>query len=126
VHRDCGASSPGREQTTPAPAGLVFDVDSVDVKPERVRCSGVVYPPDLQRQSIEGRVAVEFVIGQRGKPEEQSIRLLYASHPQFGDAVVALIRTCVFRPGLLDGRPVSVRMRMPVMFTLRSPGGGGV
>jgi TonB family protein len=66
---------------------------------------------------LHGRVVVQFVVDEQGRPRQFSV--VRGLHPLVDDAVVNAMRTMWFTPALLDGKPVQVRMTMPITFRTR-------
>jgi TonB family protein len=95
--------------------------EGVSERPERVAgsCSPLLYPEALRQQGIEGRVMVEIVIDTTGRAEPDSVRARYASHLELIAPSLAVVAHCRYRPGRINGRPVRVRVRVPVNFSIR-------
>lgn len=74
------------------------------------------YPNALRNQGISGSATVQAVIDRRGRVEQA--RVTGATIPEFGQASVAVVRAMRFRPAMLNGVPVRVRVDMPVSFNL--------
>jgi protein TonB len=77
----------------------------------------IVYPPVAKENGIEGRVILQFVVGTDGKisqidvvkklgwgMEEEAVRVVKSMPP--------------WRPGKQNGKPVTVRFTLPVVFKL--------
>ena len=76
------------------------------------------YPDLARRARIGGSVILLITIAEDGGVGE--IEVLQGSDPRWGFdlAAVEAVKRWRYRPGLLDGRPVSVRARVIVEFTL--------
>lgn len=74
------------------------------------------YPEAAVRQNIQGRLTLDFYVTQDGNP--RNIRLYEPLHPLLDSAAVRALRKTLFIPGRQNGRPVAVRMRLPVRFQL--------
>lgn len=76
----------------------------------------IQYPDMARRSGIEGRVFVQFVVDEQGRPSEvQAVRGIGGG---CDEAAVNAVRNARFTPGLQRGRPVKVRMSLPVTFRL--------
>jgi protein TonB len=64
------------------------------------------YPDYLQRQGIEGTVAVEYIVDTTGLADSASLRILRTSHPAFAEAVRAALPGMRFEPGEVGGQLV--------------------
>lgn len=75
------------------------------------------YPRLLKRRGIEGFVLVEFTVTENGLVQDP---VIIESHPHedFGKSVLRAIRYWKFQPYRLGGKPVAVRARQSVDFTL--------
>ena len=81
------------------------------------------YPELLRRAGIEGQVLLEARIDSTGRVQAASIWVVSATNPDFvGPARQALLAT-LFRPARVNGRPVSMLVRVPFAFSIR--GGTG-
>ena len=79
----------------------------------------VVYPEDAQAVNIEGAVVVSFVVNEDGRLSDFAIaQEAYYSLNMEALRVAKLLPA--FKPGLLDGKPVKVRYRLPIGFNLTS------
>jgi TonB family protein len=119
--------STSAERTPAAPAdtipvrGRVYDVRQVERKPELQNPSEVaqllrnLYPPLLKSAGITGSAQVTLVINEEGRVAEA--RALSATHEAFGEAAVEVMRQARFRPAAQGGKPVAVRVTIPVTFT---------
>ncbi|HEX9938814.1 MAG TPA: energy transducer TonB [Longimicrobium sp.] len=100
----------------------VYDGDDVTTPPVLDNRDVVVrallrnYPDALRNQGISGSATVQAVIDRRGRVE--AARVTSATIPEFGQASVAVVRAMRFRPAMVNGVPVRVRVDMPVSFNL--------
>lgn len=75
------------------------------------------YPAQAQRMGIEGRVFVQFVVDTSGKITQiQTIKGIGGGCDEEAERVLALVPK--WNPGKQRGRPVNVRMIVPVVFSL--------
>jgi protein TonB len=75
-----------------------------------------LYPPEAKREGLHGEVLVEFAVDAAGAVVEA--RAVRTSHRVFEDAAVRAILKWTFEPGRRNGRIVSFRMVVPVVFSL--------
>src|SRR5690606_31279090 len=78
--------------------------------------SRIQYPEMARRAGIEGRVFVQFVVDEQGRPS--NIAVVRGIGGGCDEAAVAAVRASSFTPGRQRGRPVKVRMSLPVTFRL--------
>lgn len=76
----------------------------------------LVYPEEAEREGLEGRVVVTFIVDETGAVQDAEIA--EGAHPLLDEAALEAVRATPFRPGLRDGAPVRVRMALPVIFSL--------
>ena len=78
--------------------------------------SNVVYPESARNEGIEGRVIVQFVVNETGEVVDPTI--VRGIHADVDAAALAAVRAARFEPGRQDGRPVAVKMSLPITFKL--------
>jgi periplasmic protein TonB len=112
-----GAFRPGPQ------AGAVYPARTAEDAPELISHPAVRYPELLRQAGIEGRVVLEAVIDTAGRVERGSLRVLSSSNPLFDAPAREVVGGSRYRPGRVDGRPVRVRVTVPVAFQVsgRSP-----
>ncbi len=117
-----GVDSAGAFRPGPR-AGAVYPVRTVEDAPELISHPAVRYPELLRQAGIEGRVVLEAVIDTAGHVEPGSLRVLSSSNPLFDAPAREVVGGSRYRPGRMDGRPVRVRVTVPVAFQVsgRSP-----
>ena len=108
--------------TVPLPAGVIDVGDATDkprlVNPQQVqRLLQNSYPPLLRAGAVRGSAHLAIVVDEQGAVSEA--RSVRATHAAFADAAVAVVRQARFVPATRDGRPVAVRLQLPVTFNLR-------
>ena len=99
-------------------AGRAFTADQVDVP--ALPLPGAVpvpaYPDALRAAHTAGRVVAEFVVDELGRPDETTFGVVSATHPDFADAVAAVLPTARFSPAARRGRAVRQVVHLPVLF----------
>jgi TonB family protein len=96
---------------------LVAGSEGVPI-PKKTKFVRPVYPPEAQAQGIRGIVILELVIDERGHVAQASV---LRSIPGLDDAAVVAARQWEFEPVKVDGKPVSVRLTVPITFALSLP-----
>lgn len=89
-------------------------VESLDRAPRAVAQPSPAYPAGLNREGVEGTVAVEFVVDQTGRVvKAEAVRW---SRREFVESAVRAVLRWRFEPGTINGRKVSFRMAVPIEF----------
>jgi len=84
-----------------------------------------VYPDLLRQAGVQGRVVLEAVVDTTGRVLAQSISIVSATNPGFiAPARRALLAT-LFRPAMVGGTAVRMRVRIPYEFAIRNAPGRG-
>jgi TonB family protein len=97
----------------------VFQADEVDTAARIISMQEPEYPDSLRVAGIGGTAVLEFIVTADGKLDKESIGIVSASHPRFGDAARVAIIDATFRPAVLRGRPVAQVFHLPVTFAPR-------
>lgn len=74
------------------------------------------YPAQANRMGVEGRVFVQFVVDEQGNVSD--VKAVKGIGAGCDEEAVRVIKLTKWNPGKQRGRPVKVRMIMPVMFKL--------
>lgn len=75
------------------------------------------YPKDAMYSFADGRVVVSFVIGRDGSVLYPTI--VEGAHPALNEEVIrAFKKAPKWKPGIVDGQPVRVSMKLPVIFSM--------
>jgi len=88
----------------------------VDVKPIPIRTPPPEYPKQLKREGVSGVVAVSIVIDETGAVIGSSV--VKSTNPDFNDATLDAVKKWKFKPALIDGKPVKMRVTLPIKFSL--------
>jgi TonB family protein len=100
-------------ETSPAPNEFV----AVDEEPVRLRIDNPVYPDVALAAGIEGTVVVRVLVGKNGKVK--NVIVLEGPEALRG-AADRCARTAVFKPAIIDNKPLEVWVMMPITFKTRS------
>jgi len=77
----------------------------------------LVYPADAKAVNAEGRVILKFVVDENGKV--QNVTVLRSVYPSIDSEAVRLLKEMPnWKPGMQDGKHVSVNFQIPVTFSL--------
>ena len=77
----------------------------------------VVYPESARRDTVEGRVFVQFIVDELGAVIDPTC--VHSPDPRLCDAAIAAVGASSFEPAEQRGRPVAIRYSLPVDFVLR-------
>ncbi|HXB57241.1 MAG TPA: TonB family protein [Vicinamibacteria bacterium] len=83
--------------------------------PLKIRHVAPVFPEIAKAARVPGVVVLDCVIGPDGRVTD--VHVLHG-HPLFERAAVDAVREWLYRPSLLNGRPVAVVMTVTVTFTI--------
>jgi len=86
--------------------------------PKRTKHVQPVYPPEALAQGIRGIVILEIVLDKQGKVESTTV---IRSVPGLDESAIAAARQWEYTPTKVDGKPVRVRVTVPVVFSLALP-----
>lgn len=75
-----------------------------------------VYPAELEKAHVEGRVVVEFVVDGTGRADMSSFKVLSSSHDLFTQSVKNVLPSMRFVPAEVGGRTVRQVVQMPFGF----------
>lgn len=76
------------------------------------------YSSSLQRQGLEGRVEVAFVVNTDGSVDAASVKVLRSPAEGLSEAAVAAVARIKFKPGQVDGTDVRCQVAMPISYVL--------
>ncbi len=75
-----------------------------------------IYPTGMRDRGIEGSVVVEFLVDEAGNAFRPAI--VSSTRREFEDAALRAVARWKFEPGFRNGRRVTYRMSVPVVFRL--------
>lgn len=76
----------------------------------------VTYPEMAKRAGIEGRVTIEFIVNEEGRVENP--RVMRGIGGGCDEEALKAVANARFSPGMQRGRPVKVKMSLPITFRL--------
>lgn len=78
----------------------------------------IVYPPDALRDTVEGTVIVSFVVDSSGKTT--NVKSVKEVNVACGHEAVRVVKMFPeWAPAYNNGKPVAVRMRLPIKFNVK-------
>lgn len=112
----------GKEGDTGKEAGaaehgpyMEFQVEKVV---ERIGGDSPEYPSSLRDSGVEGQVLAQFVVGENGRYEGGTLKILSSSNPAFTAAVKDALPRMRFSAAQIGGKKVSQLVQMPFVFNL--------
>ncbi|MBW8780724.1 MAG: TonB family protein [Verrucomicrobia bacterium] len=97
----------------------IVGANKLDAVPKPMSRRRPRFPTNVAAEVKSGEALVEFLIDEGG--HARLPRIVSASDPAFGYAAVQTVNTWLFSPPLVDGKPVVTRVRIPVVFSTKSP-----
>ncbi len=107
---------PEREFTPPWKVKSVYNPPEVDKAPRYKKVIKPSYPRPARIQGVEGVVKISLVVDENGNPTR--IRVTKGIGHGCDEAALRAVGNYRFYPGIIDGRPVKVRVVVPVRFSL--------
>ncbi|HEV7587829.1 MAG TPA: energy transducer TonB [Longimicrobium sp.] len=107
---------------------VTLETGSVDRAPELSnrteigRALSQEYPRSLRDARLGGTVRLRFRITTEGRVDSASVRVLWATRQEFGDAAVRVLQRMRFRPARHHGATVAVWGTIPVTFAVFDDG----
>jgi protein TonB len=97
--------------------GQVFRLEDLDQQPvvRGVR-QAPVYPFEMKRNGINGEVTLQFIVDLNGTVRD--VEVIKSTHREFEKPAMDAVYKWRFRAGRKGGKAVSVRMQVPINFTL--------
>lgn len=130
-----GAIAPNLPTQTFAPpvggSGNASDVGAVwgrllsEAGPQVLTGPMPAYPELLRQAGIQGRVLLEAIVDTTGHVQVDSIRVIEATNPAFVAPARQALAATLFRPALVAGKPVRMRVRVPYEFVIQGRNGTG-
>jgi len=94
-----------------------------EARPEVLSGPIPVYPEMLRQAGVQGEVLFEAVVETTGRVIAASVVVIAATQPGFVAAARQALLATLFRPAMVGGRAVQMRVRIPYAFAIR--GGTG-
>ena len=77
------------------------------------------YPQMLRDQGVEGKVLAQFVVGENGRYQGGTLKILESSNPAFTAAVKDALPRMKFSAAQIGGKKVAQLVQMPFQFNLK-------
>jgi TonB family protein len=87
-------------------------------RPKRTKFANPEYPPEARVAGARGIVILEIVIDAQGRVSSVEV---VRSVPPFDEAAMTAVRQWEYEVTRVDGRPVPVRLTVPITFALKLP-----
>jgi protein TonB len=85
---------------------------------EKIGGDAPEYPLSLRQSGVEGKVLAQFVVGENGRYQGGTLKILESSNPAFTAAVKDALPRMRFSAAQIGGRKVSQLVQMPFQFHL--------
>jgi len=105
-----------KEPSVQPPKANYIPFYRVEKRPEFLYKANLEYPFQAKRQKVEGTVILEADIDSKGNIVQ--IRTIKAAGFGFEEAATTMLNNSTFSPAIMDGRPVSVKMRFTIKFEI--------
>ena len=105
------------------PPGWESPLASLDVPPKAIKQVPPVYPLAMRMSRMRGEVLIGFIVDIEGGVRR--VGVLRSNNPYFDEAAIEAVRQWRFEPGKVNGRVVSTRMKVPIVFAIQDESGGG-
>ena len=80
--------------------------------------SNIQYPADAQKQKVDGRVLVNFVVEKDGSITE--VKVIKPAFPSLDAEAIRVVKAMPkWKPGYQNGQAVRVQFAMPINFSLK-------
>jgi TonB family protein len=98
--------------------GEVYTADQVDTAARLSGAEGLapLYPDSLHAAGVLGAAEVEFVLDAAGRVRPETVGVVWATHPAFGEAVRRAVVAREWAPARRNGMPVPQRVSQTVLF----------
>src|SRR5688572_23256324 len=86
--------------------------------PRRTKFVAPAYPAEAQMRGLRGIVILELIVDEKGRVASADV---VRSVPPFDEAALSAARQWEYEVTQLEGRPVRVRVTVPITFALKLP-----
>jgi protein TonB len=108
-----GSEGEADETAVAAASGEIFELAGVDERPRLLQRTEPRLPSSVRRSRSAERVELIVVIDREGYVA--SARVRFASHEALAAPCLEAVQSWRFRPAMRDGRPVAVRLALPLV-----------
>ena len=114
----------GKAGDTGKEAGIKHDAPYMEFQVEKaVRHIGGAtpeYPASLRDMGVKGEVLAQFVVGENGRYEGGTLKILNSSNPAFSEAVKRALPGMRFSAAQIGGQKVKQLVQMPFQFNIQN------
>jgi periplasmic protein TonB len=114
----------GKAGDTGKEAGIKHDAPYMEFQVEKAvqHIGGATpeYPESLRNAGVKGEVVAQFVVGENGRYESGTLKILSSSNPAFADAVKRALPGMRFSAAQIGGQKVKQLVQMPFQFNLKT------
>jgi protein TonB len=114
----------GKAGDTGKEAGVSHDTPYMDFQVEKqvARIGGATpeYPERLKESGVTGQVVAQFVVGENGRYEPGTLKILQSSNDAFTEAVKRALPGMRFSAAQIGGQKVKQLVQMPFQFNIKS------
>lgn len=96
------------------PEENIYEIDAVVTMPKPTKMVEPAYPSILKRKRINGEVLLAFIVDEEGYVVNPTVET--SSHKAFEKSALVSISQWKFEPGYMNGEPVKVRIRVPLIY----------
>lgn len=86
--------------------------------PEPVDMQPPAFPASMREAELEGLVYAKLLIGRDGVPRKGFIMKIEGGNEDMAKAALEAVRKWIFKPALVNGKPVEVWVVVPLKFRL--------
>ena len=79
--------------------------------------SKLYYPDIIRRAEIEGKVIIEFIVDKNGNVVD--MKIIQSVNDKLDEIALNAVKDLKFTPGKQRGKPVKVKMKIPINFRLK-------
>ncbi|MFW5883368.1 MAG: energy transducer TonB [Verrucomicrobiota bacterium] len=105
-------------QNQPDVMDVFFELSELDRVPRAKRRGRLVYPPEMRRDRVEGRVVLLVEINEEGRV--RVIETRQATHREFVQAAIDSAEGSLFESPTRGGQPVKTRFLLPIDFSMQN------
>ena len=86
--------------------------------PDYGKSPALTYPPLARERGIEGKVVLKVLVSKDGRPLKVTLEKS-SGHTILDKAAIRAVKTWVFTPGKVNGKPANMRVKVPVVYELK-------
>jgi protein TonB len=97
-----------------------FKLTEYDTPPVPIQNPMPIYPAKFRKTGIQGVVVLDVEVLANGNVGDVRVmKSLLSGDNGLDEAAVEMVRTWMFKPAMLNNKPVAARVNIPVPFTLK-------